>query len=672
MLTARGFYFLLLVAAVLALGAFDERRVLLLLALTLLLWIAGEWLLFALRVRLAVPDLRVRRELRDERGPVDTLWVGRTFSVHVEVEAPGGLGLPYVQLGERLPTGIETAGGATEREASLLPGESAALDYRISCRAAGRIRFDGLRLQIADWQGFFNHVAFVPAVAEYRVLPPLADVQGNRPTVKRLNLLPSPGVHRHLRPGTGSELLDLRDYLPGDPPKTIAWKVSARRDRLITKEFESEVPVRCTLFVDTSHAVRIGAPGQNALARLVDIAAAVAQATTGVRDLTGLCLFDENGVTRYVRPARGPRHVVELLNLLADAAGLSPATGEAPVETLLPLAYALARDVYPQLLRSELNRVPVLFPWFQPPPHEGRARDLLAERSLFARVAGRKVLRWVFLVFALFPLVGVLAFFFLFREALTPILTVFLPVPEALLPILGIAWLAGFVMLYSGVAEGFFRAIAAFFSPSRRRLTRWRKSLAALIAVREDLEPGGLATLLEDNRLLVLALQRFLAEHHVPYPLPLYDRRGRYLFASPGKVEVLANALLRAVGRVRDNELFILLADLPEVVERLDPLLRAVKVALARHHQVLVICPWPPGVPVPPTGIEPDGKPPAPGTDLAVVLRKTTVRRLHEAHHRLRRAFARLGVPVVCAASGDPVGLVLERMNQLRGARIRR
>ena len=31
---------------------------------------------------------------------------------------------------------------------------------------------------------------------------------------------------------SGSELLDLRDYIPGDAPKMIAWKASARRDRL--------------------------------------------------------------------------------------------------------------------------------------------------------------------------------------------------------------------------------------------------------------------------------------------------------------------------------------------------------------------------------------------------------------------------------------------------------
>ena len=108
--------------------------------------------------------------------------------------------------------------------------------------------------------------------------------------------------------------------MPGDPPKTIAWKVSARRDRLITKEFESEVPVRCTLFVDTSHSVRVRPPGKNALTRLVEIAAAVAQASTGVRDLAGLCLFDEHGVSTYLRPARSQRHLNAMLNILADAA----------------------------------------------------------------------------------------------------------------------------------------------------------------------------------------------------------------------------------------------------------------------------------------------------------------------------------------------------------------
>src|SRR5262249_11697249 len=150
--------------------------------------------------------------------------------------------------------------------------------------------------------------------------------------------------------------------------------------------------------------------------------------------------------------------------------------------------------------------------------------------------------------------------------------------------------------------EFVYRALPQIFSSRRRRHARWRKRLAALLSARYGLAPGGLAALMEQDGPFSLAVQRFLAEHQVPYELPLYDARGRYLFAAPAKVGVLAEALLRAVGKGHDNELFVLLADLLELDDRLAPLLSAVKVAAARHHQVMVLCPWPPGVPVPRRG----------------------------------------------------------------------
>src|SRR5205823_4684245 len=161
-------------------------------------------------------------------------------------------------------------------------------------------------------------------------LPVLSDDLEHPLLRKRINLLPPPGMHRLLHPGSGSDLLDLRDYLPGDPPKTIAWKISARRERLITKEYESEVPVRCTLFVDTSSSVRLGLPGRNGLSRLAEISAAVAQANSSMRDLTGLCLFDEHA-TKLMRPGRTARHLAEIMSELADAADLPPTRGLADI-----------------------------------------------------------------------------------------------------------------------------------------------------------------------------------------------------------------------------------------------------------------------------------------------------------------------------------------------------
>ena len=47
-------------------------------------------------------------------------------------------------------------------------------------------------------------------------------------------------------------------------------------------------------------------------------------------------------------------------------------------------------------------------------------------------------------------------------------------------------------------------------------------------------------------------------------------------------------------------------------------------------------------------------------------------KRMHESFVALRREFARLGVPVVCAESEAPVGLVLDRMERLRNVGGRR
>ncbi len=651
MLTTRGWWFLVVSLLVLALGLFAEMLPLVPLGLALVLWLAGVGLLFYARARVIARRLRVVRTLSDERGPVDTLWAGRSFEVSVALRLDGLLGLPHVAVADRVPFAAALLEGETEAAGPVARGAPLTLTYRIRPPAPGRARFEGLRLRVADLQGLFYFETFLPAVVEYRVLPVLAD-SGGRPAVhKRHNLLPPPGIHRLRRPGSGSELLDLRDYLPGDPPKTIAWKVSARRDRLITKEFETEVPIRCTLFVDTSNSVRVGTSGQNDLARLVEVAAAVAQANTGSRDLTGLCLFDERHV-RIARPARTPRHLVQLLHQLADAAGLTPTTGKVRVGELIPLAYAFAREVYPYLLRPELNQVPFLLRWFGTRPAWLIRRPSLGDRlhpALLTWALGYGVSAVGVLLLA-----GVLGGYWLLSSERGR--------GDLVLWSLLVAAGSGLLALASGLTFLGWQV----FRPARQRDEVRRKRLAALLSVRHGLAPGGLEALLEDDEQMALHVQRFLAEHQVPYRLPLYDWHGRYLFAAPEKVDVLARALLQAVGKGHDNELFVLLADLIELSDRLEPLLRAVRVVLARHHQVMIVCPWQPGLSPPEAVEEPVADLPPAAAGIGLTLRRTTAERFHRAFAELRQTFARLGVPVICAASDESVRLILDRMDRLR------
>jgi uncharacterized protein (DUF58 family) len=689
MLTARAWWFLLSLLLILAVGLLRPVLPLVLLGLTLLSWFGCQWLLFLLRLP-ALSDVRVEREVWDDRSAVATLWAGQEFEVRVRLTGSDWLASPHLAAIDHVPFAVEHQAGARSVQGVLRSRQTLEMSYRIRCGPAGLARFEGVRLQAADLQGFFYHVHFVHAVVVLPILPVLTQRLGQPASKKRHNLLMPPGIHRFHRPGSGSELLDLRDYLPGDPPKTIAWKVSARRDRLITKEFESEVPVRCTLFVDTSSSVRVPAlsgvgPRQTnygkALDRLVDLAAGILQASAGIRDLTGLCLFDEQGATS-VRPDRGGAHRTKCLRMLAAAAALMPHEARANPQHLLPLAFSFTHEVYPERMRPAINSLPFGLIWLEGFSGYSRRfprglvemlrrwRTDLARLDLFELLHRRKQ--------ELRSLCWWSSFWALVLPLLLLAARVFLKVP---MPgdVLGFA-LFFCPLLATFVWGGSFLlfALDTLVSKGHRRRARWRKQLAAIVSAREGLAPGGLAVLLEDDDAFSRMVQRFLAEHQVPYTLPLYSPEGRYLFAAPEKVPVLASALLQAVGKGRDNELFVLLADLLELDAGLDPLLRAVRLALSRHHQVVLICPWPPGV-APPGGDpareasaslalhgRPHGRRKAEASPHSLLWDQANTQRFHLAYQRIRRTFTRLGVAVLCAATDEPVPLILSRLERLR------
>jgi hypothetical protein len=340
------------------------------------------------------------------------------------------------------------------------------------------------------------------------------------------------------------------------------------------------------------------------------VAAGVAQANTAERDLTGLCLFDEAGVARLIRPGRGPRHLNQLLDELTEAAALLPEVKETVLADLLPYGYGLAQDVYPDLLRADVNRLPWWLPLWAPPPFYTMPQP----------PPGRGLRSWL-------------------------------------------AWLP--TALWRRLRH---QLRVAPLRPAYHRVYRWRKQLAALLSVRYGLGAGGTGLLLEDDVACGRYLQRLLAEHQVSHPYPLYDQAGRYLFRSPEKLGALADALLTAVTSGKDNELFVLLADLLEAGPDLARLERAVCLARARHHQVLVICPWPASVPLPPRpGTAPaQSTLPEPTWSLEEIVLRAATLRLHQAYAELRQKFARFGIAVLCAGDDDTVDRVLYRVQRLR------
>ncbi len=648
MLTGRGWW--LFTVALFALGisllmAPMRGYLITLFSLSVISWFVYEWLRFRWRMARAVPALQTRRRIRVDQRSVSMVWAGRPFEVQVLVGLYDLSTLPLVHLRDVCRGPADSIRGTAEQFAALKADHPVQLQYQLVCAQPGVLRFEGVAVQLADRQGFFYHRVFLRDPLELVILPPLSDAAGHQRADKRYNLLLPPGIHRLRKPGSGSELLDLRDYRPGDPPKMIAWKASARRDRLITKEFENEVPVRVTLFVDASASVRLGPPGETNLVEMVRVAAALAQAAIANRDLVGISVFDEQQAS-ILRPERGSRHLVEAMRRLAIAAGLpppSPPDDEDPrgnLGLLTRVGLEVADTVYPELFRSDANRTPWKMFW----------RPLLDKR-------------WAWIVLLMFVL-PLLVLWPPYRQLMAMIAS--LVNPERNLLLISFILVSLAPALLATLFWGIF-GIRGLFSPLKRELAR-RKRLAAVLSQWQGLGAGGIALLMEDDQAYQQTLKRFLAAHRVPYSLSLYDRRGRYRFASPQKSAILARTLVHAVARAKDNELFVILADLLELDDALSPVIGAVRAALARHHQVLVVCPWLAGMPSPEdVAIEELEAAPSLPKDLPSVLHEQLILRYLQAYQHVRQAFGRLGVTVVRLNQGDAVERILNRLERLRG-----
>jgi uncharacterized protein (DUF58 family) len=679
----------MLLLAVGAFGFANYTTVPAILGVTLFAWFFYEWLLFNIKSNAAVSRLQVRRSVLQGGRSTPMLWAGVPFEVRIRIQHNGLVSVGYAVIEDRLPAGADVLQGTPDCVTAIASGDPVRLTYLLKCPAPGIVRFEGVKVRVADLNGFFYRRVFLRDPSEFLVLPPLANEEGRQRADKRFNMLPPPGIHRLRRPGAGDELLDLRDYQPGDPPKMIAWKCSARKDKLITKEYENDVPVRCILFLDTCDGVRLGPPGNTLLTRMAGIAAVVAQASAANRDLVGLTTFDDQSAST-TRPARTQTHMIGVLRTLAEKAALQPGIKGVPVENLTRRAYPLAHELYPEVMATRTNTMPLGRQWIPlldkwwgwivffilvAPPLLIAYKLASVFNLELPRLPGpinRLAVEWLSTTFN-------------FAVRITVGLFKGLPW-QARLPLGFIVWQC--VMLFPSVLAALFWFIHGFrgWFGMRAAELRRRKKLSALYSLQDGTGPDGIERYIHDDVLYAQRTGTFLQNHLLRCPVPLYDELGRYRFKCARKADVLAWELVRSVSRARDNELYVILADLSELGDDLEPLIRACRVARARKNHVLVIVPWPADVPSPDSAPEPAEEPERKRRKrhpdaldpevrhrrISKIVMDNLMRQYHESFRYMRRELSRVGATVMRADDGDPVRLVLDRLDRLRGMRSRR
>ncbi|HYF94524.1 MAG TPA: DUF58 domain-containing protein [Symbiobacteriaceae bacterium] len=82
-------------------------------------------------------------------------------------------------------------------------------------------------------------------------------------------MLPGPGAGRRRSPRAGSsvELMDYRNYVPGDDLRRLDWNVLARLDQSFVRVFRAEENLLVRIYLDISRSMSFGEPPKIALAK---------------------------------------------------------------------------------------------------------------------------------------------------------------------------------------------------------------------------------------------------------------------------------------------------------------------------------------------------------------------------------------------------------------------
>jgi len=125
------------------------------------------------------------------------------------------------------------------------------------------------------------------------------------------------GMHRSPFHGFSVEFAEHRPYMPGDPLKNLDWKVWARSDRYLVKQYTEEKNLRCHLLVDLSGSMGFKSEraAMSKLEYAQSIAAALAYLMLHQQDAVGVMLFADQPLA-YVPPRSVRSHLDVLLKTL--------------------------------------------------------------------------------------------------------------------------------------------------------------------------------------------------------------------------------------------------------------------------------------------------------------------------------------------------------------------
>lgn len=176
--------------------------------------------------------------LRAERGEIESGAAGEALVVRYRVTNRNRLAPAFALVMEETAGGVATwprlmaapRGGAVH----VGPGQTVWIDAPSAPFRRGEALFEGFRATTSFPFGIVRKSVRFRAPGRALVRPEAAPVDGE--AVRRAAMRAERDASRDARVGRGLDYVGLREYLPGDSLRRIAWRASARTGELVVRE----------------------------------------------------------------------------------------------------------------------------------------------------------------------------------------------------------------------------------------------------------------------------------------------------------------------------------------------------------------------------------------------------------------------------------------------------
>jgi uncharacterized protein (DUF58 family) len=210
-----------------------------------LILIGGAWTW----VRIVARSMRLTRQ-----GDSSRASVGDIFKEQFEIRNTSRLPGVWVELYNEMP--LPTAAGS-RLLTRMRPREKQAYVARTWLTRRGGFPIGPTVLRVSDPLGLFRLERRFPPERSLVILPMIFPISS---FLSPPGLLPGGQVIRRKTMDITPHAAGVREYVPGDPMKRIHWPTSARRGRLMVKEFEQDPQAEVWIFLDAQQKVQAQKP----------------------------------------------------------------------------------------------------------------------------------------------------------------------------------------------------------------------------------------------------------------------------------------------------------------------------------------------------------------------------------------------------------------------------